>query len=88
MSSGSRRQVVQRRSALLTSETPHSTLDGCVRNPTPKYFGRTTRDAAPWVAGILQEVDSGPTAMFLAIAVAALVAAVAVAFAWRGDRVL
>jgi len=51
-------QVVQRRSALLTSETPHSTLDGCVRIPPPKYFGRTTRDAASWVAGILQERTS------------------------------
>jgi AAHS family 4-hydroxybenzoate transporter-like MFS transporter len=39
----------------------------------------------PWVTGALQERYSGPTAMFLAITVAALIAAMAVARA-RGEN--
>jgi hypothetical protein len=39
------------------------------------------------VAGVLQEVYFGPTAMFLAIAIAALVAAVAVALAKRENEI-
>jgi AAHS family 4-hydroxybenzoate transporter-like MFS transporter len=43
--------------------------------------GRIGAILGPWVAGVLQEVYSGTTAMFLAIAVAGLAAALAVALA-------
>jgi len=41
--------------------------------------GRVGAILGPWVAGVLQEVYSGPTAMFFAITVGALVAALAMA---------
>lgn len=50
--------------------------------------GRLGAILGPWVAGILQEVYSGPTAMFLAIAVVALAAAVAMAFARRENEIV
>jgi MFS transporter, AAHS family, 4-hydroxybenzoate transporter len=43
--------------------------------------GRLGAILGPWVAGVLQEVYSGATAMFLAIAIAGLAAALAVALA-------
>jgi hypothetical protein len=39
--------------------------------------GRVAAILGPWVAGVLQERYSGPIAMFLAITVATLIAAVA-----------
>jgi len=45
--------------------------------------GRVGAILGPWVAGLLQQVYSGPTAMFLAIAFAGLIAAVAMALARR-----
>jgi sugar phosphate permease len=50
--------------------------------------GRVGAILGPWVAGILQAVYSGPTVMFLAIAVAALVAAVAMALARRENEIV
>jgi len=47
--------------------------------------GRIGAILGPWVAGVLQELYSGPTAMFLAITVAALIAAMAMARA-RGEN--
>jgi len=41
--------------------------------------GRVGAILGPWVAGVLQERYSGPTAMFLAITVGALIAAAAIA---------
>lgn len=40
--------------------------------------GRVGAILGPWLAGVLQEIHSGPTAMFLAIGLAGLVAAVAI----------
>lgn len=47
--------------------------------------GRVGAILGPWVTGVLQELYSGPTAMFLAITVAALIAAMAMA---RGENQL
>jgi MFS family permease len=44
--------------------------------------GRVGAILGPWVAGVLQELYPGPAAMFLAITVAALISAVAMAWAW------
>ncbi len=46
--------------------------------------GRVGAILGPWVTGILQDLYAGPTAMFLAITVAALIAAVTMAQA-RGE---
>jgi MFS family permease len=43
--------------------------------------GRVGAILGPWVAGVLQELYPGPTAMFLAIAAAALISAVALTWA-------
>jgi MFS family permease len=43
--------------------------------------GRVGAILGPWVTGVLQERYSGPTAMFLAITVATLIAAMAIAWA-------
>jgi MFS family permease len=42
----------------------------------------------PWVAGLLQQAYSGPTAIFLVIAIAALVAAVAMMLAKRENEIV
>jgi MFS family permease len=50
--------------------------------------GRVGAILGPWVAGLLQQVYAGPTAMFLAIAFAGLIAAVAMAVARRENELV
>jgi AAHS family 4-hydroxybenzoate transporter-like MFS transporter len=49
--------------------------------------GRVGAILGPWMTGVLQDLYSGPTAMFLAITAAALIAAMAMARA-RGENPL